>query len=396
MLALIGIQELLFPIVIISAVVIILGFILKILHQPSVISYIVVGALVGPHMLGIVDNTDQISVLGSLGLVLLLFFVGMEISLPQLIANWRISVIGTLLQIGISMLMVWFLGISMGWHTARIIMLGFVLALSSTAVVLKLLSEWGEIHTKVGQNVVGILLAQDILVVIMLIVMNYFSGEEISTSTIALQVVGAILMAGILFYILKKKYIPLPFEKQIQRDHESQVFVALTLCFGFAMVAELMHLSAALGAFFGGIFVSSTRSTKWVQQSLHAFQVIFVSVFFVYIGMIIDIMFLWENLILILLLVVAVLVLNTLINGFVFMAFKIPWRQSFYAGALLSQIGEFSFVIGTVGFDQGLINEFTFQIIISTIAITLFLSPMWIYANKRVLKCNLDDEKVAC
>ncbi len=384
--ALAGIQNLLVPIVIISAVVILVGLILKIIRQPSVISYIVVGVIMGPHALGIVNDTTQVSTLGSLGLILLLFFVGMEMSLPELIANWRISVIGTLLQIGISVLLVFMLGVFTDLGFAQVLLFGFVMALSSTAVILKLLSEWGEMHTKVGQNVVGILLTQDILIVVMLIVIRYFGGEGMDRTGLTLQIIGAILIGAIMFVILKKKHIHLPFELSIVRDHELQVFVALTICFGSSMIAEFMHLSAALGAFVGGIIVSASKATRWVQKSLQAFQILFVSVFFVYIGMIIDISFLWENLLFILSLVFSVLVTNTIINGFVFAAFRIPWRQSFYAGALLSQIGEFSFVLGTVGHSQGLIDDFVFQIIISTIALTLFFSPMWIYVTKKILR----------
>lgn len=389
MFALIGIQNLLTTIVIITTVVILVAFILKILKQPSVISYIIVGAVMGPSAIGIVQSTDQVSLLGSLGLILLLFFVGMEISLPQLIANWKISVIGTLMQILISLVVVWLIGTYVGWNVAQVVLLGFVLALSSTAVILKLLSDWGEMHTPVGQNVIGVLLTQDVLIALMLIILNYFGGDELQPSQLVLQLIGALLIAIIIFAILKYKHIHLPFELKIARDHELQVFVALAICFGFAMIAELMYLSAALGAFMGGIIVSATKATKWVQESLHAFQILFVSLFFVYVGMIIDLHFLWNNIWIILLLVVSVLVINTLINGLVFMSFKIPWRQSFYAGALLSQIGEFSFVIGTVGYEQGIIGDFTFQLILSTIALTLFFSPFWIFINKKILKCNL-------
>lgn len=389
MFALIGIQNLLTTIVIITTVVILVAFILKILKQPSVISYIIVGAVMGPSAMGVVQSTDQVSLLGSLGLILLLFFVGMEISLPQLIANWKISVIGTLMQILISLVVVWLIGTYVGWNVAQVVLLGFVLALSSTAVILKLLSDWGEMQTPVGQNVIGVLLTQDVLIAIMLIILNYFGGSALEPSQLVLQLIGALLIAIIIFVILKYKHIHLPFELKIARDHELQVFVALAICFGFAMIAELMYLSAALGAFMGGIIVSATKATKWVQESLHAFQILFVSLFFVYVGMIIDLQFLWHNVWIILLLVVSVLIINTLINGLVFMSFKIPWRQSFYAGALLSQIGEFSFVIGTVGYEHGIIGDFTFQLILSTIALTLFFSPFWIFINKKVLKCNL-------
>lgn len=385
MFGLVGVQNLLFTIVAIASVVVLIGFILKLAKQPYVISYIVVGIIMGPYAFGVVKDTSQVSTLGSLGLIFLLFFVGMEISLPKLIANWKISVVGTLMQIFISILLVWLLGSYAGWDTARIVMLGFVLALSSTAVILKLLEEMNETNTKIGQNVIGILLAQDILIVAMLIVMNYLGGEALNKLDLVLQITGAILIAIIILIILRKKEIHIPFELYIIRDHELQIFVALLFCFGFAMIAELMKLSAALGAFMGGIIVSATRSTKWVQQSLHSFQILFVSVFFVYIGMIIDIQFLWQNVSLIMTMVLSVFVVNTLINGIVFLSFSIPWKQSFYGGAVLAQVGEFSFAIGAIGYNLGIINEFSYQLILGTIALTLFFSPMWINMTKKVL-----------
>ncbi len=390
MLGLVGVQNLLFTIVAISSLVVFMGFMLKLAKQPYVVSYIVVGIILGPFAMGVVKDTSQVSTLGSLGLIFLLFFVGMEISLPKLIANWRISVVGTLMQIFMSLLLIWLLGTYAGWDNARIVMLGFVLALSSTAVILKLLDEMKETHTKIGQNVIGILLTQDILIVVMLIVMNYLGGASLNRLDLVLQIIGAILIAIILFIILRKKEIHIPFELYIIRDHELQIFVALLFCFGFAMIAELMKLSAALGAFMGGIIVSATRSTKWVQQSLHAFQILFVSVFFVYVGMIIDIRFMWENVGLIMSMVLSVFIVNTLINGVVFLSFNIPWKQSFYGGAVLSQVGEFSFAIGAIGYNLSIIDEFSYQLILSTIALTLFFSPMWINLTKRLLSITPD------
>ena len=170
--------------------IVLVGLFLRMLKQTHVIIYIITGVIVGPHVLGLVADAELISSLGSLGLILLLFFIGMEISLKKLVANWKISVIGTVLQVIFSVLAVWLIGKYYDWSIARVLTLGFVISLSSTAVIVKLLQDSGEIDEPVGQNVLGILLAQDVLIVPMLIILSYASGTPTSTTEVVLQIVG--------------------------------------------------------------------------------------------------------------------------------------------------------------------------------------------------------------
>lgn len=364
--------------------IIFIGVILKLLKQPYVVAYIVVGILMGPHVLQIVTDEVLITNMGSIGLILLLFFIGMEISLPQLITNWKISVIGTLIQVLFSITAVFVIGYFLNWPLNRIIMLGFVISLSSTAVVIKLLQEREETTTKVGQNVIGILLAQDIIIVPMMIILSYLSGKSPDTIDIVKQLIGGVFIIGIIFLVLKKKRIKLPFEKQIIKDHEIQVFIAFAICFGFAIITAFLGLSSALGAFVAGILVSSVRSTKWIHQSLHAFRVVFVALFFVSIGMLIDLSFLRLNMPIVLLFVFIVFIVNSLINTIVMRIFGVSWRDSIYSGSILAQIGEFSFVIGSAGYGSGIITEYAYQLIISIISISLVISPIWIVITRRL------------
>jgi CPA2 family monovalent cation:H+ antiporter-2 len=372
--------------VFLSAIIIVIGFILRLIRQPSIVAYMIVGIIVGPLGLGIVSDENLISNLGSLGLVLLLFFIGMEIHLPSLIANWKISIIGTLLQVLLSVSIIWLLGHYFNWNLNQVIMLGFVISLSSTAVIIKLLQERDELETKAGQSVLGILLAQDILIVPMLIILGYLGGEQPTRAEIIKQVIGAIIIIGVILYILKYKEIKLPFRSSIAKDYEMQVFVAFTLCFGFSLITAFLELSSALGAFIGGIVLSSTKSTQWVHDSLSAFKVLFVALFFVSIGMLIDLNFLRENALIIGVLVVLVFLLNGSVNMIVMKVFHEDWKTSIYVGALLSQIGEFSFVLGSIGFKAGIIQDYAYQIIISTIALSLLLSPFWITGVKKILR----------
>ncbi len=372
--------------VILSMVIIAVGFVLRILKQPSIITYILVGVLVGPFGLEVFTDENLISNLGSLGLVLLLFFIGMEIHLPDLIANWKVSVIGTIFQISISLAFVGLLGNYFDWELKQIIMFGFVISLSSTAVIVKLLQERNELHSKAGQNVLGVLIAQDILIVPMLIILGYLGGQKPDRAELIKQIIGGIIIIGVIFYILRKKEIKLPFQKTIERDHEMQVFIAFALCFGFSIITALLGLSAALGAFVGGIVLSSTKSTHWVHDSLSSFKILFVALFFVSIGLLIDITFLIDNLLTIVALVLIVFLINNTINVLVMRIFIKDWKISIYAAALLSQIGEFSFILGSTGYFMGIIDDYAYQLIISTIALSLLFSPFWISLNRKLAK----------
>lgn len=380
----IGADPILSKLVLLSGGIIVLSFILKLLKQPYVIAYILAGVVLGSHGLELVTDEALITNLGSFGLILLLFFIGMEISLPDLIANWRISIFGTLLQVAFSVLAVYALGFFMDWEMARIVKLGFVISLSSTAVVIKILADRDELKTKVGQNVLGILLAQDVFIVPMLIALSYLSGKPPEPSEIIMQVVGGLFIIAVIAYVMYKKHITLPFEKLIKSDHELQVFIAFAFCFGFAVVTALFGLSSALGAFVAGILVSSAKATGWVHESLHAFRVVFVALFFVSVGMLIDLDFFQQNFQTVLLLVLLIFLVNNVINAVVMRMFGQKWADSLYGGAILSQVGEFSFILSSAGYAVGIITEYTYQLIVSIIPITLVISPFWAALVKRI------------
>jgi monovalent cation:H+ antiporter-2, CPA2 family len=367
-------------------IVLLISIVLRIFKQPYIVAYIIAGIIIGPYGLGIISDEVTLSRLGAIGVVLLLFFIGMEISLKKLVLKWRVATIGTFLQILISVAAVWLISTKLGWTLERIILLGFVISLSSTAVVLKILQDRKELSTKIGQNILSILLMQDIALVPMLIIISFVGGEAISKGEIGLQIVGGIAILVLFAWLLKKDTIKLPFGKILKKDHEIQVFSAFTICFGIAMITALTGLSAALGAFIAGIIVSAAKETKWVHDSLHSFYIIFVALFFISIGMLIDVNFLIEHIKVILLLVIAVFLTNTFINALILKFLGDTWKESLYSGALLSQIGEFSFILATVGFQSAIINQFTYQTTIVIIALTLLLSPFWIYLIKSMVK----------
>lgn len=355
-----------------------IGLVLKIFKQPSVVAYILTGLAVSMLGAGATENSVIITELGNLGVVLLLFFVGTEISLPELIKKWRVAILGTLLQIALSVGLVYIIGYIFNWPAARSILLGFVVSLSSTAVVLNILERMNTLHSKLGSDVVSILLVQDIAVVPMLIFISTMNTAAVNTNELVLQLTGFGFILVFLIWLIKKKEITLPFEKKIKGDHELQILAAFVLCFGFALLTTFFSLSPALGAFLAGMLVSSAKETAWMHDSLHSFKVLFVALFFVSIGMLIDLNFVIRNFTSVIALVLLIFIAKTIVNALVFRWLGEPWRYSFYASSLTSQIGEFSFILAAVGLEVAVIADFEYKLAVSVIAISLLISPIWI------------------
>ncbi len=368
--------------------ILLIAIVLQRLKQPYVIGYLVAGLLLGPHGLGLITDQATQERLGAIGVVLLLFFIGMEVSPRRLVASGKVAVIGTMAQIGISVAIAWLIGLVLDWPFARSVLIGFVISLSSTAVVLKMLQDWGEIDTDTGQDLLGVLLFQDMAVVPMLIVLAFMSGDRPDLGTLALQGVGGVLILALMVLVLVKDPINLPLARWLKEDTEMQVFAALIICFGLATLTGMFGLSTALGAFVGGMVIGSARQTRWVHHNLESLRVLFVALFFVSIGMLVDLDFLAQYWFQVSLLVVAVFLTNTFVNTLILRMLGDGWSESLYAGALLSQIGEFSFVLSAVGYRSGLITSFGYQLTIATIAITLILSSLWIAFMRRAIRAR--------
>lgn len=372
----------LFGFVILGVIIVILGSILRYFKQPYIVAYILAGVFLGDFGFQIITNKELITAMGDIGLILLLFFIGMEISLPDLVKNWQVAIIGTFLQVMGSVILMGIIGWFMEWGPNRIITLGFVISLSSSAVIIKLLQDNGEITTSTGKNVLSILLMQDILIVPMLIITRYLGGHVPSVEESILQIVGGVLIIGTIVWIWRKKEFNIPYSQQVEKDHELQVFVALVVCFGCAIITSFFGLSAALGAFVGGMVIHAARSTEWFHDSLHSLRVMFVALFFVSIGMLIDLNFLVENWKTVGLVIVTVYLSNHLINTLVIHYFGRNWKKSIYGGALLAQVGELGFVLVGSALASQIISDFTYQLTIIVISLTLLISPFWIAMTK--------------
>lgn len=386
MLALSALNAQLINLVLIAFVIILVGSILRYFKQPYIIAYILTGVLIGKHGFGLITDAETISMTGEVGLLLLMFFIGMEICLPTFIKNWKIPIFGTSFQILASIGMVAVIGWFLGWSISSIIVLGFITSLSSSAIVIKLLQDSDESQSSVGQSVISILLMQDILIVPMLILISFLGGSMPSSDEILLQVIGGILLIAGIVWVVRKKEFSLPIGDTLKDDHEMQVFIGILFCFGFAVVTSFFGISAALGAFVSGMVVHAARSTDWFHDSLHSFRVVFVAIFFISVGMMIDISFLLEHWKIILLIILPVYIGNHFINAAVIHYFGRDWKESLYGGALLAQIGELSFVLASTAYYATIITDFEYQLTIIVISLTLLISPFWISATRHIVE----------
>ena len=366
-------------------VVLLLGLVLRRFRAPHAVVYLLAGVVLGPDGLGLLQDRDALASLGEFGVLLLLFFVGTELSVPKLLERWRVPVIGTGLQIAASVGCAAALGAFFDWPWPRSLLLGFVISLSSTAVVTRLLHERGEMDTPMGRDVVGVLLVQDVAIAPMLILLGFVTAGEIHAGELARQGVGAIAIGALFVWLARAPAVRIPGLALLKGDHELEVLGGLGFCLGVALLTGLAGLSTALGAFIGGILLAAAGEGEWVHRLLEPFRVVLLAIFFLSIGALVDQQFVLAHLWEIGLLALAAFLTNNLINGGILRALGVGWRDALLGGALLSQLGEFGFVLAAIGLTSGVIVADGYQLAVGVIAATLLLSAPWVAGVRRLV-----------
>lgn len=370
-----------------SVLILIIGLLLKRIGQPYVVAYILSGIVLGPYGLEVVTDQEAVTQLGDIGLIVLMFFIGMHISLPDMVKQWRSILLSTAFQVVFSLMAMLFIGWLFSWSYHRILLLGFVISLSSSAVVIKLVESFGAQESQLSKSIVGILICQDVLIIPMIVIINLVGGVNASPLAIGGQVLSGIIILLFVVYIYKKKSIKIPFEKTIAKDTELQLFAALILCFGLALITSLVGLSAGLGALISGVIINNRpEGGQWLHNSLDSFRILLISVFFISIGMLIDLNFLLINWEIIGIMVLVVYTTNHGINTIGLRLIGNSWKNSILGGAMLAQIGEFSFILASIGFSMQMISDYGYQLTIITIAITILISPAYVSITRRLTR----------
>jgi CPA2 family monovalent cation:H+ antiporter-2 len=355
------------------------------LGQPMPVVYMLAGIVLGPFGLAVLEDTVTLARIGEFGVILLLFLLGAEIRLERLLASWRTPVLGIVLQVVASVATIGVLGTYAGWPMGRTVLIGFAISLSSTAVVLRLLESRKLQATPLGGDILAILLAQDLALAPMVVAIGLLGGGHPSALDLLAQAAGTAVLMGSVAWVAWRGRWELPFADALRADSELKVFAGLLFALTVALFAALCGLSAAFGAFVAGVLVGATQDSEWVEHSLHPLRVVLVAVFLAAVGTLIDVDFLQQNAPMVAGLAALALATNTVINGVILKLLGRPWPEAWLGGALLSQIGEFSFVLAAIGLEVHMISEQGYQLALSVIATTLLFSAVWITVVERAV-----------
>lgn len=363
-------------IVIIILTGLVTGFIAHKLNLPLILGYIIAGIIIGPNTNGVtVSNVKEIELLAEIGVALLLFSIGLDISFQEIIEVRKIAVLGTPIQIALCIFYGYWIGKFLGYDWMSSILLGGILSLSSTMVVIKTLMSKDLMGTLSARVMLGILIVQDLIAVPMIVIVPQL--EHISESASLLGMIllkGILLMIGILVFGIK--IIPAILGK-VARLHSRELFIlsVMALGLGIGFLTHELGLSFALGAFITGIVLSESEYSHKAMNDLVPLRDIFGLIFFTSIGMLFDPKFLLKNWKIIFTLVTLVLLGKFIIFTFLSRIFGYFNIVPLAVGLGLSQIGEFSFVLAKLGLNENILSHEIFSIILSTSVLTMFTSP---------------------
>ncbi len=372
-------------IVIILGLSIVIILVFQRLKLPAILGFLIAGIIAGPHAFNLISSQHEVELLSEIGIIFLLFVIGIELSLKGLASIKKIIFLGGGLQVGgtiaITAAISYFLGIPLNSS----IFLGFLFSLSSTAIVLKLLQEKGEMSTPHGKIGLGILIFQDIIVVPMMLFTPLLAGETPNIlSTIAIMALK-ILLVLIIVYILAKYIAPKIFGWVVKtKNQELFVLTVVVFCFSVAWLTSTVGLSLALGAFFAGLIISESDYSHQATANVLPFREIFISFFFISVGTLLNLEFFFNNLLNIILLVIGVILLKMLVVGLTVLILKYPVRTIFLSLFSLFQVGEFALLLSGVGKESGLIPENIYQYFLAISIITMGVTPFLISAAPKI------------
>lgn len=354
-------------------------------HIPPIVGFLLTGVLAGPHGFGLVSNIDDVDALAEIGIILLLFGIGMELSLKKLGQMKKLLFFGGSLQVGLTVLFGMLLGYLFGSPWKESIFLGCLLSMSSTAIVLRLLEQRGEAASPHGQLSTSILIYQDIIAIPMLLLLPFLSnfgsnaGQEFDPAIFYMLGKGAIVLI-IVFFSAERVVPPLLLLVARTRNKDLFLLTVLGLCFGVAWLTSSIGLSLTIGAFLAGLIVSESEYSHEAIGNIFPFQALFISFFFVSIGMLLNIHFVLEQPFLIIFGAIGIMLLKTFTGGVASLILGMPLRTSILVGVGLSQVGEFAFVLAKSGMQYNLIgSDYHYQLFLAFSLFTMAATPVCVY-----------------
>lgn len=363
-------------IVIILTTAIIVVLLFHRLKFPSIVGFLITGILSGPSALSLVSAPSNVHVLSEIGVILLLFIIGLEFSLKSLAQIQKTVFLGGSSQVILTIILTTIALSITGLPVAERVFTGFLISLSSTAIGLKMLSEKNEISSPHGKISLAILIFQDIVVVPMMLVTPLLAGksEHIIGELVVLLIKAIFIVVFVV--IMSRIIVPrLLFIIAKTQNRETFLLSIVVICFSITWLTSSLGLSVALGAFLAGLTISESEYSYQATSTILPFREVFSSFFFISIGMLLDIKILYLNFFLIILLALVVLAGKALVGTGTGLILKYPQRTSVMAGLTIAQVGEFAFILSETGRSNGILSETIYQFFLSVSILTMSFSP---------------------
>ena len=409
------VAELLTDILIVFAIALIVGMIFNRIKVPPLVAFILTGIIVGPYGFSIIKGQEQVTSLAEIGIILLLFTIGLEFSFKDLWKIRLIAIIGGALQVGLSFVFFCGLAFLFGLSASVAILMGFLFALSSTAIVLKILHQRGEMDSPHGSIALGILIFQDLMAIPMIMAIPFLASIPELDSTPFLSGHALIILVVqdlciVLILIACAKWIIPRVMHEIARTRNQELFllVVILTCFGVAWLVSFTGISIAIGALLAGLIISGSEYSHQAASIVLPFRDIFTSFFFISVGMLVDVWFLLANFWLVFFLIIIAIVAKALLATAAPLALGYPLRTAVMTGLALAQVGEFSFIIAQSGFTTGILPFEIYQTFLVVALITMAATPFVISIGQPVTgrlckvpglsrivegTCSIDDER---
>jgi CPA2 family monovalent cation:H+ antiporter-2 len=347
------------------------------IRLPTVAGLLAAGAIVGPYGTGLVASSDTIQVLAEVGVVLLLFSIGLEFSLARTRDVFRQAAVGGAVQVGLTIALVAGIAVALGETLGRGLFWGFVFALSSTAIVLRALAERRELDAPHGRFIVATLIFQDLCVVPMVLIVPVLAHGQEGAGLQILRALGLAVVVVIVTLVVARWLVPRALALvAASRSREVFLLAILAICIGTAWLTSLAGLSVALGAFLGGMIVADTEYGHRAIGDVLPLRDAFVSVFFVSLGMLFDVQVVIEQPLFVIALLAGFILLKGLIATIAALVMRFPARVAWLAGAGLAQFGEFGFVLTDLGVGEGVIEPELVRPLLAAGIASMFLAPL--------------------
>ncbi len=377
-------------IIIICGLALGVGFFCQRFTIPDTVGFLLTGILAGPNCLGLVIHVSEVEQLAEIGVVCLLFTIGLEFSFKSLLKIKTSVLFGGTIQVGLSIVGASLLATVIGLPPKQSIFFGFLLSLSSTAIVLKIMQQRAETESPHGRLILGILIFQDIIVVAMMLAAPFIAGKG---SSVGLAIVDLALKATAitLVVLISVKWVAPRFIFLVAGLRSQQLFLLgiVMVALGATWLTSTLGLSLALGAFIAGLIVSESEFSERALGNILPFKDLFTSFFFVSIGMLLDLKFVFGNIVTLSTATVIVISLKFFAAGTAAITIGLPLRTAILTGIALCQVGEFSFVLSETGFGLGLIDPRTYQFFLGLSVLTMILTPFLIESGNRVVRFAL-------